>query len=227
MDFSCERAPQRYHPLVPVLGAAATGISADYLIGNSFLAWCAISFVALFGWLAARRGHRLTLAAVLLLVAFAAAAGAWHHMRWRLFDVDELGRSATAAARPVCLEGVCLSMPRLWPAPPDDPMRTMPAHERSVFRVSARRVRDAATWKPAAGKCRVAIEGQLGQLAAGDQVRIVGLLFAPSAPRNPGEFNFAADRRQRRELCVINCRVPECVTIVKRRTTWSPLANPA
>ena len=58
----------------------------------------------------------------------------------------------------------------------------------TVLRVTSIETRDG--WVPASGKARVTIEGQLGELHAGDLVEIVGRLAKLQGPANPGERDF-------------------------------------
>src|SRR5438105_7106908 len=79
-----------YQPLIVVFAAVSAGIVADR-------AWCiwpvaswsaALAACAL--WLPLRwlAWHRA--AAVAVLLAVAAAGGAWHHLRWYAFAADDL-----------------------------------------------------------------------------------------------------------------------------------------
>lgn len=163
------------------------------------------------------------LAVFWLLLAVSSTGAAWHHLQWRLFAEDELGFVATSDVQPSCIEAVALASPRVQPAPPEDPMRTMEAEERSVLRVSVTRVRNGVDWQTASGNVSVIVSGELRGISSGDRVRVVGSLSAPSRPLNPGEFDFATHQRRHRELCRINCDVPECVSVLEPGSGWSPL----
>src|SRR5258706_8091637 len=87
--------------------------------------------------------------------------------------------------------------------------------------VDAVALRDGADWRPASGRAQVSITGEL-HIHAGDRLRIFGKLEAPLPAANPGEFDSASFARTKRELSVVQVKLPECVRVVVRGSTWSP-----
>lgn len=213
----------RYQPLVFVLVAVSVGIAADRFCTVSFGVWISAGTGGLFLWLVSRRWIWQTIVTAFLLTALIATGGSWHHLHWRLFRADDLSLSARIETQPACIEGVALASPRIRPAPPEDLMRTMPAEEQSVLTIHARRVRDGNTWQRTSGRVNIMCDGELQGVRAGDRLRIFGLLSSPSRALNPGEFDFAAHQRRRRELCRINCDVPECISVIKPASFRRPV----
>jgi competence protein ComEC len=226
-------------PLLFVAAAMATGIVVDryWPIPLSIWLTIAISSLAICAWFCVRTtrfkgvppnaivppgaGARFTAVAA-LLVAVAAAGGMWHHMRWRLFAANDIGRYAREQPQPVSLEVIALTGPRVRPALPPDPLRSIQLPPTSVLRVEATALRDGNLWRDIEGRATMTVEGTLLGVHAGDRLRIVGQLQAPTPPSNPGEFDFAEHRRGDRELAAIRADHPDCVQILEQAPWYSP-----
>ncbi|HET6880172.1 MAG TPA: ComEC/Rec2 family competence protein [Pirellulales bacterium] len=212
----------RYQPLTLIVAAVAGGIAFDRYSPVSVRGWLAVGFLAWGTWYFAREFRRLSLGTVLLTVSLAALGGAWHHLRWNAFPVDEIGVYADEVARPVALEAVAMGSPRKVPARPSDPLSAIPRRDRSRFPVQIVAVRDGDFWKPASGNAQVWVDGILDGLARGDRLRIVGQLSAPADPQNPGEFDFARHCRGDRQLSRLSCDFVGCVEVEAQGGRWSP-----
>lgn len=226
MGLQAERefnlANARYQPLVSIFVVASSGIVVDDRYDIALTSWLLTAACGLTGWILTHRQRWQTVSSVLLLLAISSVAGAWHHVYWRLYRDDEIGRTATADLTPVCLEAIAANAPRLRAAPPEDPMSTMPNDERSVLMVSATRVRDGIVWRSASGTLQVTVPGRLTGVRAGDRLLIFGSLSGVSAPLNPGEFDFATSQRQRRMLCRMSVDAPECLKVIETASSWNP-----
>lgn len=209
-------------PLLIVLIAASLGIVVDRALAPPASAWWLLSLLALGAWLLLWRRERWRTATLLLLVAVAAAGGAWHHLRWNVFQADDLGRYARAEAEPVCLEAVLLGEPSRVPAPPDDPLRTIPGGEMSRLDVAAVALRDGTAWKKVSGRAALLVDGHLLGAHRGDRARIYAQLVRPRPARNPGEFDFALHARADRRLCELHCASPACVVVLQSASPWNP-----
>ncbi|HUE73864.1 MAG TPA: ComEC/Rec2 family competence protein [Pirellulaceae bacterium] len=211
----------RYQPLVLVLAAAAGGSVADRCAPVPAAVWW-LAAVGLIGvWLAMFLRRREQAASWLLLAAFAAAGGAWHHTHFRLYGVHEIGLGTAEQFRPLCLEGIAQSSPRWVPAPPKTALRAIPKGESSEFVLRVTAVRDGRAWRAASGRAQLDVEGKLLGVKAGDRVRVMALANRPGAPLNPGEFNFAAFERSRRVLCRLRGEFPDSVTVLDRGNAWT------
>lgn len=216
------RAPDeaRYQPLMLLLAATAGGTLVSRVVSLMPLAWWLAASILLAIWSAAHARSAERAASWLLLAALFAAAGAWHSDRWRLFGEGELGRSAHEDSRPICLEAVALSSPRLVPAPPPTALRVIPKGDESQLIVWVTAVRDGQTWRSASGRALLAVDGILTGVKAGDRVRIMALSQRPLPPLNPGEFDYAAFERSRRVLVRLRGPFPESVEVLAPGSRW-------
>jgi competence protein ComEC len=212
-----------YLPLVVVLAAVCGGIVLDRAGGWPLWLWWGSALVAWAGWWRLWRSGRLALAVVPLLASVAATAGGWHHFRWSLFESDGIGLFAPVVAGPAAIEARALGGPRRIPAPPFDPLQTFAAPERTRLDVEVLAVRDRAVWRPASGRARLYVGGQMDGVRAGERLRVFAQLAALAGPANPGEFDFAAMARGDRRLCRLQCEFPECVTT--RGGGWTSAAG--
>jgi len=211
----------RQQPLVWVLLACSAGMVADRGLPFSFPAACAGALLALVLWLSMRRWRGQMLVTGWLLLAVALTGAAWHHLCWRLFRSDELGLAAAEEARPVAIEAVALGTPRRL-LPLRDPLLAAPAEEQSLLTVEVVGVRDGRVWKTASGRASVLVDGRLQPLTVGARLRIFGVFSSEVRPLNPGEFDFAADRRCRRELCRVRCDSTACLIPAPSGAGWRP-----
>ena len=205
----------RYQPLVIVLVAVCVGIMADRFWPMAVGSWWAIAAGAWMAWMVAWRWKWDRCAAGAILLAVAAAAGSWHHCRWCLFGQNDLGYYASNDGRPVCVEAVALKSARVVPAPPLDPMRGIPANDRTPLDVQLVALRDGTEWTPVAGRTRLEVYGRLSGIDAGDRLRIFAELYAPKSTRNPGEFDYAEYLRAERTRSQLRTEFPECVAVVE------------
>ncbi len=214
-------AAASYQPLVVVLVAACGGIVLDRWWPAPLGVWIVAAAVAWLGWCYAWRRAWLATSAVALLVSVAGTAGAWHHCRWQLFAGDDARVFARAEAKPAALRARAVSAPRRVPAPPPNPLATIPTGERTRLDVELTAVRDGDTWRPAAGNISLMVDGQLLGVEPGDDVELFGQLAAIAPPANPGEFDFAAHSRGERRLCSVRCEFPECVSTLEHGSVWN------
>jgi len=158
----------------------------------------------------------------LLLFSALAAGGAWHHGYWRLYAADDISRMVNEDSRPACVEAIAISSPRWIPAPPPDPLRTIPVAERSELLVWLVAVRDGEQFRPASGRASLEVGGMLDGIRAGDRMRIMAHAAQPRAPLNPGEFDFASHERSRRVGCRLFAEFPASIERLGRGSAWSP-----
>ncbi|MEM9187044.1 MAG: ComEC/Rec2 family competence protein, partial [Planctomycetota bacterium] len=181
-----------------------------------------VALVALVAWRVVWRRGAERFASGLLVVAVAATGAAWHHACWRLFDRDDIGRIASPQPAPICLRAVALDAPRDRAAPAWSPLRAIPQGEKTELLLRVTSVRDRDAWRRAAGRTELLVEGNLLGIHAGDTVQVFGQIRAPGEPLNPGQFDFAADARSRRQLATLRCESPDCVQVVRTGGGVSP-----
>lgn len=203
-------------PLVVLLMAVSSGIAADRYLAWPLIVWSLLALAGLLVWWLAWWRDRDRSAVVLLLLAAAAVGAIRHQAHWRLFAKDELGLAAAERSQSISVRAIALSGPRLMPAPPADVFSSIPSQPRTQVTVLVTHVRDAIEWRPASGRARLSIAGELPDISAGDRLHIFASFRRPSSPRNPGEFDFAVFRRGQRELFELHSRWPECVRLIGR-----------
>ena len=238
LDAANKPAPgPRYHPLVIVLVAAASGIIFDRHWPLRVEAWWVLAAVWLAAWIAIRLGRQLycrllpaaptrdvstsdflvSLAGnVALLLAVASAAGAWHHCRWNLFAADDLGLFARRKAEPACFEAVAVERPRELP-PSVESWSTLKGSRLLVDLIA---LRDGAEWRPVSGRATLLVYGEPPKVEAGDRLRCFARLSAPSVPFNPGSFDRATWFRSDRILSSLRAEVPQCVSMIAPGNWW-------
>ncbi len=219
----------RYQPLVVVLAAVCLGVVVDRVWPPAIWVWWVVVLACWPVWLMLWRRGRQRAAAICLLAAVAAAAGSWHHCRWFLFAEDDLGYIARSQAQPVCVEAVARCAPRLVPAPPFDPMRPIPLGDRSELEIELTALRNGSVWQSASGRAKLSVYGDLTGIAsgnnadinAGDRLRVFAMVETPSVPDNPGQFDYAAFSRAKRQRSRLLARMPECVAVVRPEAGWN------
>lgn len=210
-------------PLAFALASAATAIVVDRYFGVPLLGWLLVAVCALASWLIVSKRVGVKTRNVALLVAVGSLAGAWHHANWFLFAANDIGHFAGRSPQPVVVEAIALSSCSYSAAPPVDPLRTIPKQDETHLRLRVISIRDGAEFKPATGKCTITVGGELSDIYYGDRVRVAAMLVRPSPPMNPGESDYAAFLRSKRELCFLRADIPESVQVIERGSMWSPL----
>ncbi|MEX2560725.1 MAG: ComEC/Rec2 family competence protein, partial [Pirellulales bacterium] len=222
MDASAPaREGPRYQPLVIVLAAVCAGMAGDRFAPWPAQAWWAVAAGGWLAWLVLWRRGRERAAAAWLLIALAAAGGAWRHAQWHLFDQNEIGLYAGDQPVAAMIEATLISGPRRVPAPAPNAMRAIESGDRTRMLVRVTALRDGDAWLPASGRSLLLVNGHLLGVSVGDRLRIACRLSAPAGPRNPGEFDFARHARGRRQLSLLSADFPQCVTVTARRARWS------
>src|SRR5262249_8322758 len=155
--------------------------------------------------------------------AIACTGAAWHHAHWSLYPAHEIGLFAGDTAVPAALELRATAGPRRIPAPPYDPLRTIPGAQRTRVEVEALAIRDGEAWRPAAGRTTLIVDGDLVNVHLGDRLLVYGQVLGVRGPSNPGDFDFARAARANRRHCTLRAEFPECVMRVPEPAHWAPL----
>ena len=213
-----------YQPLVVVFAAVCGGIVLDRCGQRPLPIWLWAAAIAWFAWLLCWRLRWNRAAVAFLVVAVAAVSGAWHHLEWHFFAADDIGLFAHEQAEPVCIEAIAASGPRVIPAPPYDPLRSIKKNDQTRFTIRAIAIRDGGEWRSASGTAEIDLDGQLGEhheIHAGDRLRIFGRMSAPSPASNPGETDYAELARGRRQIAAVFVKQPACISLVEPASGWS------
>jgi len=208
-------------PLVPLALVLVVGIALDRAAAPGGY-WAAIGAIGVIGWWIASRRDAWRWGTVGLLLGFAAMGGAWHHAHWRWFDVAEVGRFAPLESTPICLEGVATDAPIRQGSPAPTALRAIPQGEKTQVRLRVTRLRDGDDWRGLSGNIDLIVDGHLLAVHVGDRLRVFGQIRRSSQPRNPGQFDFAADARADRSLARVRCQSPDCVRRLESGSRFSP-----
>ncbi|HIQ21317.1 MAG TPA: ComEC/Rec2 family competence protein [Planctomycetes bacterium] len=205
-----------YHPLGILLVAVCVGIVADRFLDWPLVLWWAAAALAWGSWFVCWRLGGVRAASLLLMGSAACCAAAWHHCRWQCFEADELGRYARLDPRPVCVEAIAASGPARMPAPQKpDPMRIIPAVDRTRVELRVTAIRDGAVWRSASGRVVLTVDGHLLGIRPGNRLRILAKLSAVPPAMNPGEPNRRLAARAGRRLSRLWAPYPDCVKVIQ------------
>ena len=208
-------------PMLVALLAVVAGILVDYLWAPPEAVSLAVAVVSLLAWCGRRFGAELTaspravIPMVMLLIGVAAIGAAWHHIYWYRFSVNDIGLAACLDSRPCCVELRLSSEPQFAPEE-GGRVQARDGQRKTYFSTRAVRIRDGETWQPVAGKARLVVHADAGDLGAGDVVRVFGRLVRPSPPTNPGQYDFSLHYRRQRLLAVVHVYHLESVEVVTK-----------
>ncbi len=201
-----------YHPTVIVLAAAATGIIADRYRPMPVVAWITIAIIAGASWFDLWRKGRFVSSSLVLLIATAATAAAWHHCCWNLFGEDDITFFTRTARQPVCIEAVALQSPRILPPKSSRPLEFVRSGDEVRFEVELRAIRDGAQWRPASGRAMLTVAGLLPNIQAGDRLQAFAHLSQIDRAMNPGELDRANIARGNRLCALLQTNYAESVS---------------
>ena len=217
-----------HQPMIPIVLAFGLGIAADrWFWGDASPPnlWLFYLLIGLVVVSLARliRTSQNGVAFAFLLVSVALAGAARHHLHWRLFAENDIGRFAQDQPQPICAEIILTSVlePSVMSADPMTFPEPKPFLRGTAYAVG---LRDGTTWRDVSGRILLSIAGSESPCQPGDRVRIVGKLMRPPLPRNPGQFDLREYRRADRILAQITVEYPEGITLVKSATPWHPTA---
>jgi len=216
------RPTWHYEPLLLIAAALAAGIFVDRHWPLAITTWWLLALAALAAWSLVWRWRRHAAASCLMLVAVAAIGGAWHHVRWHLVPSDHVVRAIREEGQPICLQATVMSSPRIIPAPPPTPLRTIPVGDRSRCEIEITSVRDGAIWRRATGRTRLFVAGHVLGVRVGDSVQVFALYQRPTPALNPGEFDFADFERSERRWCSLAADSPACLSVGATGSWASP-----
>ncbi len=213
-------APHPYQPMLTVALAIGTGILADRFLVVYWSMWLFLALLALVICMTlCRRNHCVAVCA--LLVSMATLAATWHQLDWRWFPDDHLAFRLDEENRPVCLEAVVLSSPRLLAAPQPDPLSSFPPQQVSRLKARISRARDGRDWVQASGEATLMVMGDASRLRPGDLVRLLAFARRPPGRLNPG-VDLLERMRSRREIFYLRVPSPAAIQLIGRVGRWSP-----
>ncbi|MEE3371070.1 MAG: ComEC/Rec2 family competence protein [Planctomycetota bacterium] len=214
--------PVLSQPLVLVLIAVSSGVVIDRYGLVQPNAWPLLGTFGLVIWWYLARQSRWHISSGLLLITAVACGGGWHHLHWRRYTTNEIGRYTHARPQPVCIEVLVRSAPRKIPAPIRNALNPVTTGPQFVFEVTARRIRHGQTWNATSGIIKVRSRQPIKSVTTGELLRIYGHLRAPAKPKNPGQHDVRLLERQHRRLCSLHVANSACVQRIgfAKYLTW-------
>ena len=141
----------------------------------------------------------------LLLIGNSFAMCGWAWCCARLFPRNDFAWSLAESSQPVVVQGTVVATP--------EKMRSAQGflgagsfRETSVWVLNLTAARDLHHWVPVSGQARVFVDGETQPLSVGTHVQVHGRAVRPSAPNNPGEFDFRQHSQLNRVLTIIRVR---------------------
>ena len=155
-----------------------------------------------------------------LLVGIGFAICCWAWCSARLFPQNEFAWSLTKSPQPIVVQGIVVAAP--------EKIRNTRGildsgrfRETSVWVLELNAARDTHHWVPVSGQARVFVDGEARTLPVGTHVQVYGRALRPSAPDNPGEFDFREHSRLNRVLAIIRVRGWSSIVICPDEFTLS------
>jgi competence protein ComEC len=193
-------------PLAPVVLAATLGVALNAYVGLALPICLVVAAAGLVAWAVALFGCRSGLAAAYLWLTVAALAAGYHRCRREWYPADDIGNFAMTEPRPAHVRGVLEEEPAVRERPPPDALHTLPQGDVTVAVLGVTQARHGDDWRPASGRARLVVEGRLHALHVGDEVDVIGRLYEPLTPGNPGEPDHASQLRDHRIRAVLTVR---------------------
>ncbi len=117
----------------------------------------------------------------------------WSHLPpWRSAGSadNDIRYLVTEEAKPVRLKGVVASEPNFVRRSKESPLRSFPGTDATRFVLSVTHMKTAYDWLEVTGQAQVTLDAKIHPVHVGDSVMIVGRMFLPAPPANPGEFDY-------------------------------------
>ncbi len=165
-------------PAAGLAGAAVAGIILDRSLEVPLLWWLVIAVSAMGVMWGASVRHT----AVCLFVAWTAAFGGWHHVRWFTRLADSVAHLVEDESRPITLKGMILEPS--WTVNRGDKLETVTLLDCQQL------PQPGGDPRPLSGRVRIVVDGPMTTLLAGTAVTINGRLMPPRTGLNPGDFEY-------------------------------------
>jgi len=216
-DAPPARPIRRRHrsPAVPIAVAFAIGISIDARWGLPLPIWLVLCATFLSAWYLFWRRRNLMPSTVALIVAVLFCGAGWHHLRWSVVSADAVHRFTTEDSQPVRVLGTLVDQPAIIPPRDEELPSAIPRYDRTVTTLDCSALVSGDKLIPVSGLARVDVSGHLLHARTGDSVDLVGRFSLPSAPANPGDFDFPEFLRTRGIHVVVRCEEPDDVRVTQ------------
>ncbi|MDP1796503.1 MAG: ComEC/Rec2 family competence protein [Planctomycetaceae bacterium] len=165
-------------PAAWLAGAAVIGIVVDRMLEVPLTWWLTILVSALL----ARWGASPRQAVLCLFLAWTAAWGGWHHVRWYTHAADSIVRLVQEESAPISLTGRIVEPS--WTVVRGDKTETIALLDCTQL------PQPGGEPRPLSGRVRIVVDGPITTLLAGTMVTVNGRLMPPRTALNPGDFEY-------------------------------------
>ena len=177
-------------PSVPAALAITLGFLLDIVYQPPLLFMMVLSLGLLLAWSVCIVGKKLNLALMYLLL-FIVCLGAFRHFVSSRLVTSEDVRHFLGDSVSLCkFKGYIQEEPKLWVGEINNPLRTVPAANRSSAILYLHEMQQNGVWKSVKGNLRMVSNDTLAEFHLGDTVEITGRARLISAPMNPGEWDY-------------------------------------
>ncbi len=198
----------------------AGGILLDRLIGMPL--GCAVAFLAVGGvMLAVLRRHWLARGAALALGAVALGA-VLHDNAFRRVPHNHIVRYTADEPVLVTLTGTLLTDPFVYERPGGHFARWIRGRVRTRMLFQVEQIEGQSGFIDVTGRIRVYVKEPVLHVQAGQRARLVGRLFRPLGPTNPGELDRSLLARRQGILAGISCKYANAITRLDGDDTPTP-----
>ncbi|MCH8054178.1 MAG: ComEC family competence protein [Planctomycetes bacterium] len=149
---------------------------------------------------------------MLLATCAAAAGGLLHDAHFRHLPDDHVARYVGEEPFDATVIGQIVTSPRLVKPAPMSISGVLDRPPRTKFIVALEHAEGEDGPVELRGLVDVTVREPVFDLYCGDRVRIFGRLYKPSAPRNPGQFDWALAKRRQGIHAGLTCKYPEAIT---------------
>jgi len=207
-------------PLLPPALGLCLGVLLDYGCPLPFFIYVGV-FVAAGVGLPALRERWLACAGVILAAAVG-VGGSLHHAAYRRARSNHIVRYTKDESIHANVTGTIVAEPSI--SRPDGGAfgGFVPRSPRTRFLVEVEQIDGVSGPIAAGGLLRVGVAEPVLYVQAGDRVRMIGRLYRPVPPANPGEHDWVRSHRRQGVLAGLSCEHAACVTPLGRAGGWLP-----
>ncbi len=203
--------PRRSAPLLPAAVGMTLGVAVDNAMAPPMIVYACLLLVALVGLFlpGLRRGHP----GVIALVTAACVGGIRHDGFYRRVAPDHVVHFVTDEPALVRISGTVLSSPRRHEPRTHFFGRWTYRYRRTRLLLKASSIEGRGGPIPVSGLVAVAVDGEVVDVEAGDEVAAYGTAYRPWGPSNPGQFDYARWQRRQGVRVGMRCRGADLVVV--------------
>jgi competence protein ComEC len=191
-------------PLIPVALAFTAGIVVDRYRSIPLAFSLGAVPLCLAAWVFASLGRNKAAALPYLWLAITGLGAGYHRLHQSVFSTGDIGNYATEEPRLIRIRGVLDEEPIIAYQPAAGSLQSFPHADSTSAVLRVKRAQLDEGWTDVTGRARLIVNGHIKDFHVGDEIELVGQIQKPSAPMNPGEFDYRAYLLDQRIRAVIS-----------------------